>query len=311
MMKRQSYPLSYLVLAMLALVVFFACTSPYFLTADNAFNILLASTTIALLAIAACFVISSGGIDLSIGAMMAFSAVLAAQTAQSFELSGGMTIIMALVCGLAGGWINGFFIGFLRLPPFIVTLGMLGIFRGLALVISNSRTVYGLDDTLVFIGQGMIGPVPMPVIILLVIALAARILLRQTKFGVYTLALGDNEQAVHHVGIPLRRHKIYLYMLSGFLAAIAGLITMGRLNAADPNAGLMYELTGITAAIIGSTSLNGGRGSVTGAVLGAITMSILQNGMTLLNAPSAYQQIAIGIVLITTVALNRRHAHAA
>ena len=176
-------------------------------------------------------------------------------------------------------------------------------------IATDGRPIYGLSSEIIFIGQGSIIGLPMPVLIFLLCGIIAHVLLRHTSFGLYTLMLGDNEQSVRNAGVPIRWHKTYLYALSGLLAAIAGLLFIGRVNAADPSAGLMIELTAITAAIIGGTSLFGGKASIIGAFLGALIMGILQNGLTLLAVPAYYQQLAIGLTLIVAVALMQIRKH--
>jgi ribose/xylose/arabinose/galactoside ABC-type transport system permease subunit len=195
--------------------------------------------------------------------------------------------------------------------PFIVTLGMLGIARGTAYILTEGRAIYGLPDPLVFLGQGRILGVPMPVIIFLTLALVMHFVLQHTRFGRHTLIVGDNETAARVTGLRVERHRIQVFVLSGALAGVAGLVLMGRLNAADPSEGLLYELTAITAAIIGGTNLFGGRGTILGTVIGALIMGVIQNGLNLLAVQSFYQQVAIGAVLIVAVWLDRLRAGAA
>jgi ribose transport system permease protein len=201
--------------------------------------------------------------------------------------------------------INGSLVAYAGIPPFIATLGMLSVARGLALILTDGRPVYGLPDEIVYIGQGVFLGLPIPVWIIVIICILMHIILRKTAFGAHTLSIGDNEDAVFNAGVNVRLHKIKLYMLSGFLAGVAGLIFMGRVNAADPNAGMMYELSAITGAILGGTYLFGGRASIIGALVGALMMGVLQNGFTLLAVSSYYQQVAIGAMLIIAVALGR------
>jgi len=297
---------------LLLLCAFFAVTSDVFLTWANVLNIFTATSTIGLLAIGAAFVIGAGGLDLSVGSLMALSAIVGVVIVpESSATSVPLILFVCLATGLFAGAINGSLIGGIKLPAFIVTLGMLSIARGLALIFSNGRPIYGLPEDLVFLGQGRIGGVPIPVIVFLVTGFAAHILLGRTRFGRHSLAIGDNEQASRNAGIRIFRYKVTLYALSGLLAAMAGILSMSRVNAADPSSGMMYELTAITAAIIGGTSLSGGRASVAGAMIGALIMGVLQNGMTLMNVPAYYQQVAVGIVLIAAVTFGKcRGVHA-
>ncbi len=293
-----------LIIFLAILCAIFSTLSPYFLNVANLLNILVATVTIGILAIGASFVIGSAGLDLSVGSIMALSATTAMAIATSMNAPWFMIIVVCLATGLLVGAINGGLIGFRHIPAFIVTLAMLSIARGLALLISNGRPTYGLPENIIFIGQGSIFGVPVPVLIFLIVCLFAYFLLSHTRFGWHTLAIGDNEEASKNAGIKVNWHKVKLYAFSGFLAALAGLIFMGRVNASDPTAGTMYELTAITAAIIGGTSLFGGKASVVGAVLGALIMGVLQNGLNLMSVPAYYQQLAVGGVLILAVSFN-------
>ena len=182
---------------------------------------------------------------------------------------------------------------------------MLGIARGLALIISGGRGIYGLPNEILFLGQARPLGVPTPVFILAIVAIISHYILAHTRFGHHTLALGDNEAAAKATGIDISRQRMLLYMLSGLMAGIAGLIFTARVNTGDPTAGLNYELLAITAAIIGGTNLFGGRGSILGTMIGALIMGVLQNGLNLLAVQAYYQQMAIGIVLIAAVWLDQ------
>ena len=297
---------SLLVLA--ALCVIMAVLSPYFLSISNTLNILLATSVIGVLAIGATFVISSAGIDLSAGSVLALSGVVGCLLVESLPLPWPVCLLGCIGAGAAAGGVNGFLITRGAIPPFIVTLGMLGVARGLALVLTNGLPIYGLPDPIVYIGQGRPFGVPAPVIVLLLTAVVAHIILSHTRFGLYALVIGDNEGAARAMGIRVERHKVWLYMLSGGLAGLAGLLFAARVNAGDPTAGLNYELTAVTATIIGGTNLFGGRGSVIGTIIGALIMGVLQNGLNLLAVPSFYQQMAIGAVLVLAVWLDRMNS---
>jgi ribose transport system permease protein len=280
--------------------------SPYFLSVSNFLNILLATSTIGVLAIAATLILSSNGLDLSIGSLMALAGVVGAYLCVVMGLSWPFAIIGALATGALAGGVNGILITNSRIPAFIVTLGMLGIARGLSFIIApNGGAIYGLPAEVVYLGQGRPLGIPTPVIILLVTALIAHYALAYSKFGRHTLAMGDNENAARATGIPVEKLRRILYMLSGLLAGLAGLIFMARVNSGDPVAGINYELAAITAAIIGGTSLFGGKGSILGSLIGALIMGVLQNGLNLLGVQSYYQQVAIGAVLIFAVWIDQ------
>ncbi|MEQ8657653.1 MAG: ABC transporter permease [Hyphomicrobiales bacterium] len=290
---------------LIGLCIVMSLLSPFFLSVSNFLNILLATATIGVLAIAATFVISSGGLDLSLGSVMGLSGVVGAYVAVTIGAPAGFGVLGCLVAGSLAGFVNGFLVTRAGVPAFIVTLGMLGLARGLALVISDGRVIYGLPPELIYLGQGRPFGIPMPVIILIVTALVTHYILAFTRFGRYTLAIGDNENAVRTSGINVERHRLILYTLSGGLAGLAGMLFMARINAGDPTAGITYELTAITAAIIGGTNLFGGRGSILGTIIGALIMGVLQNGLNLLAVQSYYQQMAIGAVLILAVFIDQ------
>ncbi len=281
---------------------------PYFLTTSNALNILLATATIGVLAIGMTFVISSAGIDLSVGSLMAFSGVIGSQTVNVLNMPWPVCIVACIAAGAFAGMVNGLLITRGSIPPFIVTLGMLGVARGVALVLTNGVPVYGLPAPIVFLGQGRPWGMPVPVILLLATACVAHVLLSHTRFGLYAQVIGDNEAAARAMGVRVERQKTMLYALSGGFAGLAGLIFAARVNAGDPTAGLNYELTAITATIIGGTNLFGGRGSIVGTLIGALIMGVLQNGLNLHAVSSYYQQIAIGSVLVLAVWLDRLNA---
>nr|BAH90604.1 ABC suger transport system, permease protein [uncultured bacterium] len=290
---------------LLVLVLAMSVLSPYFLSVSNFMNIFLATATIGVLAIAATYVLGSGGLDLSLGSVMGFAGVVGAWVAVEAGLPTPIAVLATVGAGALAGFVNGLIITRAFVPAFIVTLGMLGIARGLALVINNGAAIYGLPASMVYLGQGRPLGIPMPVIIFIGTAVVMHILLAYTRYGRHTLAIGDNENAAKTAGINVARHRLSLYTLSGALAGLAGLIFATRVNAGDPTAGLTYELTAITAAIIGGTNLFGGRASILGTMIGALIMGVLQNGLNLLAVQSYYQQMAIGAVLILAVFIDQ------
>lgn len=282
-----------------------AVLSPFFLSVSNFMNILLATSTIGVLAIAATFVLSSGGLDLSLGSVLGLSGVVGAAVAVNLGLPTPLAVAACIGAGALAGFVNGLIITRAFVPAFIVTLGMLGVARGLALVLSDGRVIYGLPEAMVYLGQGRPFGVPMPVILFVVTAIAMHFLLAYTRYGRHTLAIGDSETAARTAGINVELHRLSLYTLSGGLAGLAGLLFATRINSGDPTAGISYELTAITAAIIGGTNLFGGRGSILGTMIGALIMGVLQNGLNLLAVQSYYQQMAIGAVLVLAVFIDQ------
>ena len=294
---------SFVVLICLGVVM--TVLSPYFLSVNNFLNILLATSTIGVLAIAATFVIGSGGLDLSLGSVMGLSGVVGAYVAVNLGAPSIVGIAACILAGAAAGYINGQLITRAYVPAFIVTLGMLGLARGLALVISDGRVIYGLPELMLYVGQGRPFGIPMPVIVFIVAAVIMHCILAYSRFGRHTLAIGDSENAARTAGIKVERHRRILYTLSGALAGLAGMLFMARINSGDPTSGINYELTAITAAIIGGTNLFGGRGSILGTMIGALIMGVLQNGLNLLAVQPYYQQMAIGAVLILAVFIDQ------
>ncbi len=293
------------VIVLIALGTLMAILSPYFLSVSNFMNILLATSTIGVLAIAATYVLSSGGLDLSLGSVLGLSGVVGAAVAVKLGMPMPLAVLATIGAGALAGLVNGIVITRAFVPAFIVTLGMLGIARGLALVLSDGRVIYGLPPAMVYLGQGRPLGIPMPVIIFVGTAVVMHIVLAYTRYGRHTLAIGDNENAARTAGISIERHRLTLYTLSGALAGLAGLIFATRINSGDPTAGISYELTAITAAIIGGTNLFGGRGSILGSMIGALIMGVLQNGLNLLAVQSYYQQMAIGAVLVLAVFIDQ------
>jgi len=228
-------------------------------------------------------VIVSGGIDLSVGPTAALSAVIAA----SLLVAGfppSIAIMAALLTGMATGLFNGVLIAYAGLQPFIVTLGGLSLFRALALIFTGGNPIFGIPDDFRVLFTGEMFGVPNPAIIVAFLAIAAWILLNRTPYGEYLMAVGGNGEAAHVAGVPVRRTKIIAYMISGVLASVAALILTGRLGAAEPTMGTLWELDAIAAAAIGGASLMGGRGSIIGTILGAIILGALRNGLTLMSS---------------------------
>ena len=283
------------------LIITMSLLSPYFLSISNFLNILLATSVIGILAIGSTFVISSAGLDLSVGSVMGLAGVAGAVVMNQLGLNWVFGILACIIAGGIAGFFNGQLVTRAKIPAFIVTLGMLGVARGTALLLCDGKPIYGLSNEFLFLGQGRPFGIPFPVVIFIVVALITHYILASTKFGKHTLVIGDNQIAAVAMGININRHKVQLYALSGGLAGLAGMIFTSRVNAGAPTAGLNYELTAITAAIIGGTNLFGGKGSIIGTFIGALIMGVLQNGLNLLAVQSYYQRMAIGAVLILAV----------
>lgn len=290
-------------LILIALVVILAILSPYFFTANNLITIALQTAVVGILAIAQLIVIIARGIDLSVGASMALSAVAAAMM-MTAGVPIALCLLAALAVGAAVGYLNGLIITVLRVPPFIATLGTLGIARGTALVITGGLPVSFLPQSISWFGRGTFLGLPVPVIALILVAIIIHLILSYTRFGLYTYAIGDNIEATRLSAINTDKYTRQIYTTAGLLTGFAGILLIGRLGSAQPTAGVGYELNAIAAAVIGGASLMGGIGTVPGAVIGALIMGVLSNGFTLLGISSFYQEIALGAVVILAVYLD-------
>lgn len=292
------------VLGLVLMVIVFASLTDVFLTQRNLVNILQQSSINACIAIGMTLVIISGGIDLSVGPAAALSAVLSA-TLLMAGYPVPVVILTALTIGLACGLLNGLLIAFAGLQPFIVTLGTLSLFRALALIYTGGNPVLGLPNEFRQIFSSYFFGLPVPVIVVGVLAVAATILLKKTPLGEYILAVGGNEEAARVSGVPIERTKVVTYMISGGLASLAAVILMARLGAAEPTLGNLWELEAIAASAIGGASLMGGKGSIFGTILGAIVLGAMRNGLTLLNVQAFYQLLATGIIIILAMLVDR------
>jgi ribose transport system permease protein len=292
------------VAGLLIMVIVFSSMSGVFLTERNIVNILQQSSINACIAIGMTLVIISGGIDLSVGPVAAFAAVLSA-TLLVAGYPVPIVILAALAVGLFCGFVNGALIAYAGLQPFIVTLGTLSLFRALALIFTGGNPILSLPNEFRRIFSSSILGLPVPVIVVAVLAIAATILLKKTPLGEYILAVGGNEEAARVSGVPIERTKVVTYMISGGLASLAAVILIARLGAAEPTLGNLWELEAIAASAIGGASLMGGKGSIFGTILGAIVLGAMRNGLTLLNVQAFYQLLATGIIIILAMLVDR------
>jgi len=294
------FPQLLLILVLLVMIIFLSAASPFFFTWDNFRNVFDHSSLYIILALGMTFVIASGGIDLSVGAVSALSGVCMAVALHS-GLGVGMAIIFGLTIGALVGAANGAVISFFKINPFIVTLGFMSLVRGLALIITGGIPIYGFPRAFTWWGSGHIGPLNPPMLLAAFMATIAVLLLNMTRFGYYTLALGGNEEALHRSGVNIHLYKIMVYLFCGVTAALGGLIITARLNTAEPLAGWMLELDSIAAVVLGGTSLKGGRASISGTVTACLLLGILRNGLVILSVPSYYQQLFIGAIILMAI----------
>ena len=288
----------------LAICIILSLISPQFLTISN-WTIIITQVSInALLAFGVTFVIITGGIDLSLGSIVAVSGVTAAMLAHPNTYPLIVPILAALFAGLLIGAFNGFMITKSKIAPFIVTLGTMTIGRGLALILSDGRPVSNLSDSFVFIGSGKLLGLPILILILVIMFIICSVILNKTTLGRYIYALGGNEQAARASGIMVTRVKMMVYSISGVLAGLAGILLTSRITTGQPNAGAGFELDAIAAVVIGGTSTSGGKGSIGGTMIGVLLIGVINNSLDLLNVSSYYQQVVMGLIIIGAVVLD-------
>jgi ribose transport system permease protein len=293
--------------SLVVLIIIFSLSSPNFFQADNLIAIMLATAVNGVLALGVTFVIISGGIDLSVGTLMTFCAVMAGVFLTYWHMPIWIGVIGAMASGMLVGSFSGFLIAKLKIPPFIATLGMLNVTKGLSLIISQLKPIYFNDSpgfTDLALGTAVEVPgfaIPNAVVIFFALAILMSLVLNKTILGRYTYALGSNEEAVRLSGVNVDRWKIVVYMLCGLICGVAGILIGARLNSAQPGLGQGYELDAIAAAVIGGTSLSGGEGTILGTVIGAFIMSVLTNGLRILSVPQEWQTVVTGAIIIFAV----------
>jgi len=276
-----------------------------FLNWQNISQVIRALSFIAIMAVGQALVIITAGIDLSVGSVLGLSGVITAVL-----LNHGLGIPVAILLGLCAailcGAVNGMLITRTQLPPFIATLGMMSIARGLAFGLTGGETIRNLPPEFLTVGQGTLGAIPIPILVMIVVAVIAGYFLKATTWGRYIYAIGGNEEASLYSGVNVKRIKLVVYLLSGCTAGIAGILFTARFGVGQSTAGLGYELDVIAAAVIGGVSLSGGRGTILGTIIGSLLMGILRNGLVLLNVSEYWQEVAIGLVILLAVILDRR-----
>lgn len=299
------------VLVVLFIILSFA--SPYFLQISNIINILHQVSITAIIGVGMTFVILTGGIDLSVGSIVALSGLTMAVThkyftAMSLSPAGqawlGIVVpfTLAVLAAISMGLINGVMVSIGRVPAFIMTFGMMNMARGCAYIISNSNTISVFPDVIRFIGNGKIGGViPIPIVIAIALVVIASLILEYTKFGRYVYSLGSNREALRLSGVNVQKVEISVYVISSLVCAIGAIILIGKLNVSQPVAGEGYEMDAIAAVIIGGTSIYGGEGKVSGTFIGALLVGTIRNGLNLLNIPSSVQPVVIGAAIVAAV----------
>jgi ribose transport system permease protein len=301
--------------SLIVICAFFSVASPYFFTYDNFTAILFSTVVIGTLAIGTTFVIITGGIDLSIGTGMALCAVMSGVFLVNMDLPLVVGVLAAILFGGLIGLVNGINVAVLKIPPFIATLAMMLVAGGLALVLSNSAPIYFSDVAgYVEISTGNLIPgvdFPNAVLVLIGAAVVAGVLLTKTVLGRYTYSIGSNEEATALSGINVRKWKIGVYAFAGLFIGLAGVMISARLGSAQPATGMGYELQAIAAVVIGGTSLSGGKGSVVGTVIGALIISVLNNGLQIMSIPQEWQNVILGLVILVAVYADMMRKRAA
>ncbi len=294
-----------ILISMVIVFAVFTILAPIFISRQNLINVALQASINAVVSLGMTLVIITAGIDLSVGSIVALTSVMAALSMVN-GVSIWLSIVLTLALGLLCGLFNGVLVSYVKLQPFLVTLGTMSLFRGLALIFSNGVPIYNLPKSFKsVIGLATVFSIPVPVIIMIVFSLLVFVVLRHTKLGEYIFAIGGNEEATRLSGVNVRKNKAITYGLSGIASTLGAIILIGRLGAAEAVAGTGYELDAIAAAAIGGASLAGGRGSIFGTIVGAIILSALRNGLTLLNVPSFYQMVATGAIIIIAIIIDR------
>ena len=294
-------------IGLILLVVVISVLNTAFLDLSNLLNLLRQVSINGLIAFGMTFVILTGGIDLSVGSILALSSAFTA-----ILITSGLDPIVALIVGVLGGFLLGVFNGVLvtfgSMAPFIATLATMTIFRGLTLVITDGNPITDLGDSYLFqlFGKGYFFGIPVPAITMIIVFIVLEIILQKTTFGRHTYAIGGNEVASKISGIKVNKVKILIYGISGLMSALAGAILTSRLNSAQPTAGTSYELDAIAAVVLGGTSLTGGKGRIVGTLIGVLIIGVLNNGLNLLGVSSFYQQVVKGIVILIAVLIDRK-----
>jgi len=290
---------SFLILILVAII--FTLTTDKFLTISNLTNIALQTSLVAIISIGMTMTMLMAGIDLSVGSVAAFAGTICAGMMSRYGMPISLAILTGIGVGLGLGLVNGLLIVYGKLPPFVATLAMLGIARGLTLVYTEGKPISGLERAFTNLGSIYLGPIPILVIIWVVLLALVYFVLKYTRFGLYIYAIGGNEETARLAGIRVHLVKIIVYAISGALASITGILLTARLWSAQPQMGAGMELDAIAASVLGGVSLFGGVGGVVGASIGALIVGVLGNGLNLLRIPSYYQQVTKGVVFILAV----------
>ncbi|MHB9092359.1 MAG: ABC transporter permease, partial [Chloroflexota bacterium] len=297
---------SRVLLGLVLLIILFSVMTPHFLDQRNLFNVARQVTMLSIVAFGMTVVLLTGGIDLSVGSVMAVAGVTVAALMKRYEMAVPLAVVFALLMGLAIGVVNGLVTNYLRIPAFIATLAMMTIARGLVLLYTKATPIYDFPKAFDFIGQGYVGPVPFPVILLAIAFTLLYLMLRYTVLGRYAYAIGGNAEVCRLSGINVKLNSTMLFAISGFCAGTAGVILASRMGAGEPTSASGMELDAIAAVVVGGTSLFGGKGTLTGTLLGAFLMGVLANGLSLMGIEPFIQMAISGVIIIAAVTISAR-----
>lgn len=298
-------PLALPLVGLIVVSVLMAFASDNFFTVNNILNVLRQVSVVGILAVGMTFVILTGGIDLSVGAVMALAGTIAAGVMVNLGLPGGVGLVAALLVGLGLGLFNGALVAWGRMPPIIVTLATMGIARGLGLIYSGGYPISGLPGWVSWFGVGRIGTIPVPVILMVLVYALAWVLLQRTSFGRHVYAIGGNETAARLSGVRTGLVKLAVFGISGLTASLAAVVLTGRLMSGQPNAGVGFELDAIAAVVLGGTAIAGGRGLILGTLIGAVLLGILNNGLNLMGINPYMQDVIKGLIILLAIYIGR------
>ncbi|MCI8431187.1 MAG: ABC transporter permease [Lachnospiraceae bacterium] len=287
------------------LIIIFSCTSDIFLTTNNLLNITRQISIKGLLGIAMTFVIITGGIDLSVGSVIAFSSILTASAIKDYQLPVLAAVVIGIAVGTLTGLVNGILIAYVNMPAFITTMGTMTILRGLGYIYTQGYPIYDLPQGFRAIGQGNIGIIPVSAVILVVVAILAFMILSKTVFGRHIYAVGGNIEAARMAGIRVKRVQLYVYMISGFISGIAAVVQGARVGSGLPTIGQGFEMDAIASVVIGGAAMAGGSGTILGTLLGSLILGVLDNGLSLLNVDSYVMNVISGVVVILAVLIDQ------
>jgi ribose transport system permease protein len=304
-MKGKNIIRQFSTIILLAIVfLFFSIMTDSFFAAKNMINILRQVAVLSILSAGMTFVIISGGMDLSVGSLLGLTGVICAKFIVDLKINFVFAIILTLILLTIFGTLTGLLIVKLNVPAIVITLGMMTVARGVAYIISGGLPIYDIPEKVVYLGQGYVGPIPVPVITMIIVVAIASFILNNSYYGRYIYAIGGNEEAARLAGVSVDQIKISLYSASAFLSGIAGITLMARVSSGAPASGTSMEMDVVTAVVIGGVSINGGKGKIFGAFVGALIIGVLSNGLTIMNIGEYYQQVVKGLVLILAVAFD-------